>query len=96
MGRSIDQSFGMSRSWYAIREFKQISGSAGKGSASRFREGVVASRAGLIWVYSEEGLSNYHVILAGRHYTRSEDRSRDNTGLARTARKFVKDLLAKK
>lgn len=92
MTLSIDKSFRVSNSWYAIREFQHLSESPGEGSTATFREGVVATPAGLVWVYSEEGLSNYHIILGGQHHTRSEDRTRTDEGLARAARKFAKEM----
>jgi len=95
MNRAEDEDFEVSPGWYAIREFRKISD--GNTSASgTFHEGVVSTSHGFVWVYSEEGLSNYQVILDGRHHTRSEERSRTNEELARAARKFVKDLAARK
>lgn len=96
MKRATDETFA-AVSWYAIREFKSLTASKdGVETDERFREGVVSTPSGLVWVYSEEGLSNYHVILDGRSHTRSEAKVRTDSELARGARKFVKELTAKK
>ncbi|HXI12487.1 MAG TPA: hypothetical protein VNM92_07555 [Thermoanaerobaculia bacterium] len=96
MKRATDETF-TAASWYAIREFKSLTASEdGVERDERFREGVVSTPAGLVWVYSEEGLSNYHVVLEGQSHTRSEERTRSDSELARGARKFVKELTGKK
>lgn len=95
MKRAQNDAFDLDPGWYAIREFRKVSEEDGSPSGT-FHEGVVSTSEGFVWVYSEEGLSNYQVILSGRHHTRSEERYRTNEELAREARKYVKDLVGKK